>query len=164
MEFLIRVGYLVVSLTVGIYVYYWSSTFKKLGSSTMDELNEGDEEEDDMVDESEMKGINYFGTGVFIIIGVIVWTLLGVTIGRIALEITENKLLKWLVYFFMYFFFLRFPFGVANKMVKRSYGFKVFPEKIIFAIVMIASYILSICCYEKLPEALKWHLKFLNKF
>jgi len=162
MEVLIKITYLFIVLTVGTYLYYWSSNFKKLGASTMKELNEEEENKEDLFNESETKMLNYFGTTMFIIIGVLIWTILGITVGKIAADITDKNFLKWLVYFLMYFIFLRFPFGVGNKMVKRSYSFNRLPEKFIFFIVIIASYILSICSYDKLPQLLKWHLYYLN--
>jgi len=162
MILLIKIGYIAASVIVGGYIYVWSSTFKKLGSSTMEEFNEGEEEEEELLSESETKMTNYIGTSVFVLLGIIIWILQGVTVGKIASDITDNNLLKWPVYFFMYFIFLRFPFGVTNKMVKRSYDFESLPEKIVFVIVMIAAYIISICCYESLPDFLKWHMSLLE--
>ena len=161
MEILIKIGYILGSLFLGIYVYFWSSTFKKLGLSTREELNEGEEIPEEMVDELETKWINYFGTTVFILIGIIIWTLIGITIGRITSQITDQPILKWIAYFLMYFIFLRIPFGVGNKMVIKSYDLEFLPEKIIFAIFMVVAYVWSICCYDSLPSFLKWHLCFL---
>ncbi len=162
MEILIIIAYLFISLTVGIYLYYWSSLFKKIGSSTAEELNEGKEIDEYHINESEAKGYNYFGAIVFVVLGITIWSLLGITIGKIASNITNHGILKWTVYVLMYFIFLRFPFGVGNKMVKRSYDFKHFPEKIFFSLTMIVSYIVSICCFDSLPQFMKWHLVFLN--
>ena len=162
MDVLLRIAYVLLSIIIGLYIYTWSSTFKKLGWSTIEELNEGEESEEEIVNESETRIINYFGITAFLIIGIIVWTLLGITIGKIASDITDNWILKWIVYVIIYFAFLRIPFGVGNRIVKRSYEFEGFPEKIVFSIMMISSYIISICCYENLPQILKWHLKLLN--
>ncbi len=162
MDFLIRTSYLVGSIIIVVYVYYWSSAFKKLGASTIDELNEEEEDEIDLVDASEAKFINYFGTITFLVIGTVIWTLLGLTVGKIAGDIIKPSMLQWLDYFLMYFLFLRLPFGVGNKMVKSSYDFKNFPEKLPFALAMILAYVFSICCYESLPGILKWHLIYLN--
>jgi len=158
---LIKSIYILASLSIGVYLYYWSSVFKKIGSSTLKELNE-DENGDDLVNESETKAINYFGIIVFILIGITIWSFIGVTIGRIASIITLNVFLKWIVYVLMFFVFLRFPFGFANKMVKKSHDFEHFPEKIFFSFTMIVSYILSICCFESIPNFLKFHLGYLN--
>ena len=158
MGLLIKSGYLIASIVIGIYLYYWSSNFKKMGDSTTAELNEDEEASEELVDEKETKFINYFGTFAFIIIGTIIWTHLGMTAGKIASDLSENSIIRWIGYVLIYFIFLRFPFGVGNKMVKRSYEFERFPEKIIFVIVMILSFALSICCYDSFPQFLKWHL------
>lgn len=161
MDFLIKTGYIIASIIIGLFCYYWSSSFKKIGILSTHQLNKGDLKGQKPVNEFEVKIINYFGTITFLIIGTIIWLLLGITIGKIASDITGHKILKWVVYVLMYFLCLRFPFGVGNKMVKRSYDFKRFQEKILFSFVMITSYIISICCFEKLPAILKWHLKYL---
>ncbi|MEM7102426.1 MAG: hypothetical protein AAF502_04775 [Bacteroidota bacterium] len=162
MAFFIQLSYLLALLTIGTYIYFWSSTFKKLGSSTVEELNEGEEKVEDLVNEGEARMINYFGSSVFLLIGSLIWVHLGIAIGQFALDISDNRIVRYFGYFFMYFIFLKFPFGVGNKMVKRSYDFKHFPEKIWFALLMIASYIFSICCYDMIPSFLKWHLSLLN--
>ena len=161
MKFLIEIAYLFGSLAIGIYVYYWSSTFKKIGESTIEEMND-DGIEEERVDESEAKFVNYFGSISFSIIGIIIWSILGITIGKVASEITDIKILKWIAYILFYFFFLRFPFGVGNRLIKKAYDFSKFPEKNLFAIIMLVSYIASICCYEFIPKIMKWHLVFLN--
>ena len=161
MTFLIKTAYIIGSTTIGLATYYWSSTFKKMGEASTEELNEDEHEEGDKVSESEAVWINHFGNIAFTLIGSLVWAYMAVTIGKIASDVTNHFILKWFVYFFMYFLFLRFPFGVSKKMVKRSYDFKDFPEVILFSLVMIVFYILSIYCYNALPGFLKWHLVFL---
>jgi len=158
MEYLIHLGYLFVSSALGLTIYYWSSIFKKIGSMSADEFNEDEEKDDEQVDEKETKILNYVGLCIFIILGVFIWSILGVTAGRISSLIVPDNFVKWIIYFVMYFIFLRIPFGVANKMVKQSFDFKVVPEKILFSVVMMVNYILSICCYDLIPSILKWHL------
>jgi len=161
METILGIGYLFILSTIGLYLYNWSSIFKKIGSSTIYEINEGESEED-FANESEAKLVNKFGTITFLFIGIAIWTLLGIAVGKIASGMTEINVLRWFLYVLLYFVFLRLPFGAGNKMVKKSFNFERFPEKIIFSIFMILSYILSICCYEIIPQFLKWHLFFLN--
>lgn len=161
MELLIKLGYLVGTITIGLFLYYWTSSFKKLGESSLEEMNEG-EEDKGILTESEGKQINKVGTTVFVILGVIIWAVFSITIGKIASSMTDHSILKWVSYVGVYFIFLRFPFGVGNRMVKNSYDFEQFPEKIIFSITMICFYVLSICCYDYIPNLLKWHLVYLN--
>ena len=144
---------------MGVYLYYWTSIFKKLGTSSIKELNE--EEEEELVDESQAKFVNYFGSAIFITLGLIIWTLLGVTVGKISGEITDHYILRWFVYFAMFFLFLRMPFSIGNKMVKNSYDFEKLPEAFVFFTVMLTAYVFSICCFDALPRFLKWHLYFM---
>ena len=162
MAILIKTIYLLIATTISLYLYYWSSTFKKLGDATLEELNEGDEKKEDLVDKTETKWINRFSTLLFVLIGVFVWSFIAITVGKIASDITNHWIGKYPVYFFMYFIFLRFPFRVANKMVKKAYDFSHFHEKIIFAFVMILSYVLAICCYDRLPGFYKWPFQVLG--
>ena len=162
MDFLIKIRLLIVIVFVSGVLYYWSGAFKKIGASTMDELNEDDEKEEDLVNESETKFINYFGTITFVLVGVFSWSILGVSVGKFASELTPNIIINRIGYVFVYFFFLRFPFGVLNKMLKRSYEVEFPLEKILFSISMISFYVLGICCYDSLPDFLTWHLDVLG--
>lgn len=162
MEIIIKLGYLFGTIIVGLFLYYWSSSFKKLGEFSLEEMNEGEMKESEILNESEGKLINKLGTITFIILGFFIWTYFSITIGKIASDITNHFILKWFCYIFIYFIFLRIPFGVGNKMVKNSYDFERFPEKNIFSVTMICFYVLSICCYDWIPKLFKWHLVFLN--
>ena len=162
MIFLVKVGYIIGSVTVGVYLYYWSSFFKRLGMTSMEELNEEEEIQEDLVDERETSIINYFGSASFLLMGILIWIFMGITVGKIASETSDIKIIRWVGYVLLYFLFLRFPFGIGNRMVKKSYNFETLPEKIPFVIVMILAYIISICCFEALPGFLKWHLSLLE--
>ncbi len=162
MEALLTIGFGLLVIFIGVAIYFWSSIFKKLGIMSQEELNEEGEKEEDLVTASETTFVNYLGSVIFLLIGITVWSYLGITIGKIASDITQHSILKWIVYVFVYFIFLRFPFGVGNKMIKRSYAFEKFPEKILFSFVMIASYVFAICCYKVIPWFFKWHLQLLN--
>ncbi len=129
---------------------------------SIDELNEDEDSESEKVNARESKVINYFGLIAFVLIGIFVWSILGITIGRVSSLLSPDNFWKWILYFFMYFIFLRFPFGVGNKMVKRAYDFETFNEKVIFSVAMIASYILALCCYDSIPNLLTSHLYFLD--
>lgn len=160
MEFLLKVIYLILFTLVMTYLYYLSSVFLKLGTSTAEEMNEGEEE--DLVDEKDSLVINYIGATAFILAGMLIWALVGTTAGKFASGITEHDVLKWVVYIFVYFLFVRIPFGVGTRLVQQSFQFKAVPEKILFSIAMLTFYILAICCYANLPGILKWHLAYFN--
>lgn len=155
---LIKIGYLLGTIIIGLALYYWSATFKKISELSPKEINK---DEEDHLDESESTVVNRIGTAMFILTGFFIWAHMGTTIGKIAADISNHAILKWIYYFFMYFIFLRFPFGFGNKMIKRRYDFKRFSEKIIFSITMIVFYISAICCFDMIPKIFKWHLIYL---
>jgi len=160
MELILEIAYLILFTLVMTYLYYLSSVFLKLGTSTVEEMNEGEEE--DLVDEKDSLVINYIGATAFILAGMLIWALMATTAGKVASGITEHNFLKWVVYILIYFLFLRIPFGVGSRLVQQSFRFKAVPEKILFSIAMLVFYILAICCYENLPDILKWHLTYFN--
>jgi len=162
MKIIIYVLYLIAPTVIGLTIYYWSSTFKALAITSDEEFNEDEVLENDRVSLKEAKTINFASHIIFIIIGVFLWCTMGITIGRIASIIAPNNFLKLLVYFLTYFVFLRFPFGIGNKMVKRRFDLEELHEKTIFAISMVASFIMSICCYDSIPQFLKWQLYFVS--
>jgi len=126
-----------------------------------EELNEDDQVETDKVSSKEAKALNIASHMLFIFIGVLIWSLLGITIGKVASTLAPTNYLKWPVYFLVYFIFLRIPFGFGNKMMQRSYKFTEFKERPLFSIVMIASFMMSICCYEIIPNILKFQMQWL---
>lgn len=162
MAVLVKIIYLIAQPILTLYIYDWSAVFKKMGISTAAEINEGETKEADLVDESEAKYINYVGSFIFIFIGSFLWGLLGITVGKITTALFENTILTIVIGIILYFVFLRIPFGAGNKMIVKSYDLPRVPEKNIFAIVMITLYVLAICCFEKLPQFMTFHLYFLK--
>lgn len=156
MNLLIAILYLTISVVIGCFLYFWSAAFKVVGDATMDEMNEEEDNPEDLLDEQETRIVNHFGTFIFIILGALIWTLMGLLTGKIANDLTDHFLLKWVSYFFIYFLFLRIPFGFINKLIKKVQEFKFFPEKIIFALIMILFYFVGAILAHKVPHFLEW--------
>lgn len=164
MTFLISLAYIILTTVVCFYIYTWSATFKEMADFSSEDWDKITEEvnntgrEVDSLSESQKKILNYGTKILFLIIGCMIWSIMGITIGKIASSVTEHAVLKWFVYIGMYFLFLRIPFGLTNGMIESINELEHFPEKALFAIFMIGFYGLSICCYVVLPSFLKWHL------
>jgi len=154
MSVLIAILTLIIAPIVSIYLYYYSSFFKVIGSASIDEINE-DEPLEEHFSEREGRYLRIISIGLFLLIGTIIWGQLAIIIGKIATEITENTVLKIITAFIFYFVFLRIPFGTGNRMIKRDLDDKPFLEKIAFAFTMIVCYILAVCCFDSLPNFIK---------
>lgn len=151
-------------ITIPVLVLYtWSGGFKNMAISTLDELNEDEEQEEDILDEKEGRILNYIGMFLFVPIGILLWSLQAIAVGKVAGELAAYAIPAWLCYVLMYFFFIRLPFGIGNKSVKRSFDVEIVREKILFFLVMMIFYILAICCYDSLPGFMKWHLNILTE-
>ena len=92
---LIKIGYLLGTIIIGLYLYQFSAVFKKVGAATVDEINEDEDNEAERVTTSEAKAVNYFGTTMFILLGILIWALIATTVGRIASDMTSHFILKW---------------------------------------------------------------------
>lgn len=154
---------LLIILALGGFLYIRSAIFKKMGELSIIKINEGEDKPEEKVNEADIRVINKVGIIAFLLVGALIWILLGIGVGKVTTGITDNNILKWLTYLAFYFIFLRFPFGVANRTIKRIYEFKAFPEKVLFAIVMIAGFFLGIYYFDSLPWILKFHMIFINE-
>ncbi len=163
MDILLKFFDLILITIAVLIAYHLSAVFKKMGTSTIDEINEDEENEEDMLNEKESRVLNYIGIFLFLLVGVVLWSLQAIAVGKVAREITGYAIPAWLCFLLMYFFFIRFPFGMGNKSVKRSFNFQAAPEKILFFLVIMTFYILAICCYDSLPGFMKWHLHILTE-
>ena len=161
MKVLIPLVYLLGTFLLG-YIYYCFAVLKKIGEATIDDVNEDLETDEEPATEEEVSSMKRFSVGAFLIIGFFIWSYIGITVGRIAPMITDHFIVKWIVYVLMFFLFVRIPFGVLNKMIIKTYELEKFPEKILFSMTMIGTYILSICCYGKLPKLFNWFLMYLD--
>lgn len=162
MEAILYLLHLLIPTVIAIYIYFWSSSFKKLSVMSMDEMNEDETHEKNIVTIEEANGINRIGQAIFLLIGIIIWSLIGICIGRIACLVAPENFMKWFVYIGLYILFIRIPFGTANKMIKKAYGdIFILYEKVVFFLVMIFSYVASVYCYDSIPSFFKWHLYFL---
>ncbi len=171
---IITILLLTATIVIGNILYYYSGIFKKMGITSSEEMNDSDlvvSEEgelienfpDEIISTKEAKTVNIFGETLFILIASLLWIYMGLTVGYAAFSLQPSELMKLLTYFIVYFFFLRIPFGVVNRTIKKSYEIKVMPEKLLFAILMMISYIIGINYSENLPYVLKWqYLLFEN--
>ncbi|MFK7983454.1 MAG: hypothetical protein AB8G86_25965 [Saprospiraceae bacterium] len=128
-----------------------------VGDATMEELNEDETNPQELINEKETDTLNHFGTFLFIITGVLIWTFIGLFVGKIADDLTDHFLLKYLSYFLVYFFFLRLPFGVLNKLIIKTHEFPHFPEKNIFALTMLVFYVVGVLLADKMPHFSEWY-------
>lgn len=162
------IGITLTTLVIGNILYYFSGIFKKIGITTLDEINDSDLEvsdegelvenfPDEIFEAKEMNIAKAIGRISFIIAGSTLWMFMGLTVGYAAYFARLSELVKLIAYFFIYFFLLRMPFGIANRTINKSYEMEVMPEKLIFACLMIISYIIGINYYESIPKILKWH-------
>ena len=144
-----------------------------MGSTSLEEMNDSEmlitdqgvlQENfpDELVTASEANFIHIAGRVGFVILGSMIWIIMGLTTGYMALSLKPSDLMKLIVYFLVYFFFLRIPMGMANKTIEKSYGIKVMPEKLVFTILMVASYIVGINYFDTIPSFMKLHLQFLD--
>lgn len=116
---------------------------------------------DEIVTEKEASILARFCQWAFILLGILIWSVLGISVGRIAYLFQPSDLMKLLAYFLIYFLFLRIPFGTTNKIIMKTYEHDTMPDKIVFAIVMILGFIIGINFYESVPDLMKWHLQLL---
>ncbi len=153
-------------IIIGSIVYYYSGVLKILSSATVEELNdselsiteEGELQEEfpeEIISPNEAKTMNYIATILFITIGSITWISVGVICGNVAYLCSPSEVFKLLVYFLIYILLLRFPFGVVNKTIQKTYELEIIPEKIIFAMLMITSYLYGINFFDSMPSFIK---------
>ena len=106
--------------------------------------------------------IKWFNGAAFLLLGMLIWSVLGLTVGKVVDLAAPLGWMKWLVYILMYFILLRFPFGVFNGVIKENHEFDFFPEKFLFSLMTIVFYIRAIFFYDSIPYFMKWHLALLN--
>lgn len=161
MGFIIKTAYLIGTLIIGGKLYIWFGGFKGVSELNIEQVNE-DRPEEERLEAEDVKGVNKFGLAVFVVFSTLIWAIIGLTMGRIASEITYHKVFSWLMYVLVYFIFLRLPLAVLSRMLIEYYEIEKMPEKAMFVIVSLACYILGISSYEAIPFLFKWHLYFLE--
>jgi len=161
MAFIVKTAYLVASLYFVGKLYIWFGGFKGVSLLNVDQVNE-DRSEDECLDVSDVKNVNKFGLVVFVIFGTLIWAIIGLTIGRIAADITYHNVFCWVIYILMYILFLRLPLGFSNHILKEYYEIKNMPETALFSIIVSTFYVIGICYYDAVPRFFRWHLYFLN--
>lgn len=161
------------TIIIGCILYFFSGIFKKIGVTDVEEMNasemavteDGVLEEnfpDELMTTKEATAVNVAGRLLFLIAGSLIWIFIGLTVGQIAFLMRPSDLMAILFYFFIYIFCLRFPFGVVNKTIKKTYEVDLMPEKLVFVILLILSYIIGINNYKNMPEFLSWQLSLIK--
>ncbi len=82
MNFLLALLYLIIAAGVSYFIYFWSAALKVVSDATMEEINEAETNPKELVNEKETEVINYSSTFLFIIIGVLAWTFMGLFVGN----------------------------------------------------------------------------------
>ena len=75
-KFFIPIAYLLGTFLLG-YLYYWSAILKRMGSATMEEVNEDLEEGEEPATEGEVSALKSISNILFLIIGFICWFYIG---------------------------------------------------------------------------------------
>jgi len=161
MTFIVKTAYIIGTLLIGGYCYHWLGTFKRLSEFTCNEFNE-DMEEEKQISEGQALAARNFSYTIFLFGSIICWAMIGVTMGRIASEVTHHDILKWIVYLTMYIAFVRIPIGTTSGAISYLYEVQNMPEKSLFRLIALTFYLLGIFYYHMLPGLFTWHLYFLN--
>ena len=168
MKLFFLIATLLITIIVGNILYYFSAIFKKVGSTSIEEINApdfvvsdvGELEEippTELATVKEVSILNTISKILFLISANLLWLIMGITAGRIAFLFNFSEFYKLVLYFLVYFIFLRIPFGVANRTIEKSYEVKVMPEKLVIVISMILGYFIGINTFESLPKFLTYH-------
>jgi len=119
-------------------------------------------EDEKQISERQALAARNFSYAIFMLGSILCWAMIGVTMGRIASEVTHHYLLKWIVYLLMYIGFVRIPLFTTSGAIFYLYEVKNMPEKNLFRLIALTFYILAIFYYYMLPGLFTWHLYFLN--
>lgn len=161
------------TILIGNILYFFAGILKKIGVTSLEEMNEGElvvtpkgilaeNPPDEILNPEEASSINLFGRILFALTASVLWLYLGLTAGFSACLLKPSTLWKLIVYFLIYFIFLRIPFGITNKTIEKTYEIKVMPEKLLFAFAMIVGFIIGINYYYDIPNFLKWQFDYLT--
>ena len=158
MMLLIKITYVLGTLLLCGYAYHWFGSFKRLSECTCDEFNAEILESEENICESEALAARNFSYTIFVVTGLLIWSFLGVTMGKVATEMTSHSVLRWIVYFTFYLLFVRLPVGATSRAIVEIYSIERLPEKYLFTVVALTFYIMSIFWYDSVPFLWKWHL------
>lgn len=122
---------------------------------SQDEINEkelvvtqkGELEEtqtDNPVTESEAGWINTISYALFILIGMSIWSILGMIVGYSTQLLGISEFWKLFIYFIFYFSFLRLPFGIVHRVIQKTYDLSFPREKTFFSILMIVCFLIAL--------------------
>lgn len=139
-------------------LYYLTAPLKKVSQQSQLDFAIDADEPDDILSHEETTFVNKASTYIFISVGLFIWSYAGITVAKIALFICNYISFKWLIYLIIYFVLLRIPFGLIISFTNKIYEVENDLGKTSFALILIASYILTIIFYNWLPYFLQWPL------
>lgn len=137
-------------------VYFYLGPLKKVSQQSQLDFAMDADEPDDILSQEETTFVNKASSIIYLSLGLIIWIYLGITVGKLSRLICNYVSFDWLIHFILYFILLRMPFGIINKSIEKTYDIDTNFQKIGFAVVMIASFILTIMFYDWLPYFLQW--------
>lgn len=139
-------------------IYYYLGPIKKVSQQSQLDFAIDADEPDDILSHEETTFVNNASTYIFIAIGILLWSYVGITIAKLALYLCNYISYNWLIYILIYFILLRIPFGVINRIINKSYELENNLGKTSFALVLVLCYVLTIIFYDWLPYFLQWPL------
>lgn len=155
MKTIILILYLAGGYMLVPYLFSYLGALKKIGILSSDEINE-DELASEKLSEKEVEQAKQISNIIFVLLGMILYALLGVVFGLATQELVGASPLKWVAYPFFYIVMVS-SFRMGRKIVE-SYGVKLsIKEQIAFYLTMLLFYLLAIWQKETLPFILTWY-------
>lgn len=151
---LLKLLNVLVVLTVGLFLYHFFGMLKYVSFQT----DEGLLPEFASKKPIQINSLRAYMRFTFVIVGTLVWIMLGISAGSFAAHFGLIGIAQWLIFVACYFLLLRFPFGILNRMIQSDLEAKKFPEFIVFWATFMSMYAMAIYYYGQLPRFLTWYL------
>jgi len=140
------------------YLYIQVSVLKRISTTTFEEFFEIDLENSIHVGQAALSSSRRVVQAVYLLIGSYLWTVISVSAGYIVGDALNQLSIHPLWAIIPYFLFLRFPFGVVQKIIQKKYDLDVINEKIVFSLLMITTFIIMLNRPNLIPSIFTWPL------